>query len=89
MDDSLFLTVFQEFLVLTIKMCAPVLLVSIIVGLFVSIAQSITQIQEQTLTFVPKLFAGIITLIVVIPWMLQVFTTSVNAMFDYIPTFIR
>lgn len=89
MEEALFLTVFQEFLVLILKMCAPVLIVSVVVGLFISIIQSVTQIQEQTLTFVPKIFAGILVLIITMPWMLEVYISTVNAMFEYLPTFIR
>jgi len=88
MEESLFLTVFQQFLVLVIQMAAPVLIVSIIVGLFVSIIQSVTQIQEQTLTFVPKIFAGIIVLVIMMPWMLEVYTATITSMFDFLPTFI-
>lgn len=88
MDEAVFLNVFQKFLVLVLQMAAPVLLVSITVGLIISIIQSVTQIQEQTLTFVPKIFAGIIVLIIVMPWMLEIFISSVNELFNYIPTFI-
>ena len=88
MDEAIFLGIFQKFLVLILQMCAPILLVTICVGLIISIIQSVTQIQEQTLTFVPKIFAGIIVLIVVMPWMLQVFISSVRELFNYLPTFI-
>ena len=53
MDEAVFLNIFQKFLVLILQMSAPVLLITIIVGLIISIIQSVTQIQEQTLTFVP------------------------------------
>jgi flagellar biosynthetic protein FliQ len=89
MEESLFLEIFQQFIVLVLKMAAPVLLVAVIVGLMVSVIQSVTQIQEQTLTFVPKIFAGIIVLIIAMPWMVETFVTGVNAMFDYLPTFLR
>ena len=60
MDEAAFLNVFQKFLILVLEMCAPVLITTIVVGLIISIIQSVTQIQEQTLTFVPKIFAGIL-----------------------------
>ncbi|MCM1385852.1 MAG: flagellar biosynthesis protein FliQ [Bacillus sp. (in: Bacteria)] len=53
-----------------IKCAAPVLLVSLCVGLIVSIFQTVTSIQEQTLTFVPKILAIFLTLILVGHWML-------------------
>ncbi|MBQ3102377.1 flagellar biosynthesis protein FliQ [bacterium] len=88
MDEAVFLNIFQKFLVLILQMSAPVLLITIIVGLIISIIQSVTQIQEQTLTFVPKIFAGIIILIITMPWMITTFVSVVNEMFEYIPAFI-
>ena len=52
-----FITIVQKMLMLVLELVAPVLLVSVIVGLAISIFQSVTQIQESTLTFVPKIFA--------------------------------
>ena len=57
-------------LYLVIKVSAPVLLVSLIVGLIISIFQTVTSIQEQTLTFVPKIIAVFLALIVLGNWML-------------------
>ena len=57
-------------LFLVIKVAAPVLLVSLIVGLIVSIFQTVTSIQEQTLTFVPKILAVFLALTVLGTWML-------------------
>lgn len=58
-------------LFLVIKTAAPVLLVSLVVGLAVSIFQTVTSIQEQTLTFVPKVIAIFMTLILIGNWMLN------------------
>ena len=58
---------------------APILIVAVVVGLVVSIIQSATSIQEQTLSFVPKLIAVALVLVLVSPWMLRnlmQFTTS-------------
>lgn len=57
-------------LYLVIKVAAPVLLVSLVVGLLISIFQTVTSIQEQTLTFVPKIIAVFLSLIVLGNWML-------------------
>ena len=57
-------------LYLVIKVAAPVLLVSLVVGLIISIFQTVTSIQEQTLTFVPKLIAVFLSLILLGNWML-------------------
>lgn len=58
-------------LYLVIKVSAPVLLISLIVGLVISIFQTVTSIQEQTLTFVPKIIAVFLGLIVLGGWMLN------------------
>ncbi len=60
-----------EALYLIIKVSAPVLLVSLVVGLLISIFQTVTSIQEQTLTFVPKILAVFVALMVVGHWMLN------------------
>ncbi len=88
MDSSVFLTIFQKAIILTMIIAAPMLLSAIVVGLALSIIQSVTQIQEQTLTFVPKIFAALIILVLAAPWMLDIFTNSVREMFDYIKVMI-
>ncbi|MDE7404094.1 MAG: flagellar biosynthesis protein FliQ [Lachnospiraceae bacterium] len=57
-------------LFMVIKVAAPILMVSLIVGLIISIFQTVTSIQEQTLTFVPKILAVFLALIVIGNWML-------------------
>ena len=60
----------SEALFLIIKTAAPILLVSLAVGLIVSIFQTVTSIQEQTLTFVPKILAVFVTMLLLGAWML-------------------
>lgn len=88
MDESVFLTIFQKTILLVMYMAAPVLLSAIVVGLTISIIQSVTQLQEQTLTFVPKIFAALIVLIAAAPWMIDVYTTTVKELFEYIKVLI-
>jgi flagellar biosynthetic protein FliQ len=88
MDEALFLTMFQKAIMLIMLMGSPILLSAIIVGLAISIIQSVTQIQEQTLTFVPKIFAALLVLVVAAPWMIDMFTTTTKEMFEYIKVFI-
>ncbi len=88
MDEALVLTVFQKTILLTMIIAAPILLSAIVVGLAISIIQSVTQIQEQTLTFVPKIFAALLVLIVAAPWMIDIFTTTTRELFEYIKVFI-
>lgn len=89
MDMGIIITLIQKMFVLTLEMAAPVLLVGVVVGLMVSIFQTVTQIQESTLTFVPKIIAGIVALIVLLPWMVNVFIMTVNEFFDMIPDLIK
>lgn len=58
-------------LVLTLFVAAPVLLIGLIVGFLVSLLQAVTQIQEQTLTFIPKIVAMVVCAILLLPWMSQ------------------
>ncbi|MBQ4646606.1 MAG: flagellar biosynthetic protein FliQ [Candidatus Gastranaerophilales bacterium] len=88
MDEALFLTMFQKAIFLIMAMGAPILLSAIVVGLAISIIQSVTQIQEQTLTFVPKIFAALLILIVSAPWMIKMFISATKEMFEYITVFI-
>lgn len=88
MEQEIVIGILQKVFILIIELSAPVLIVSVVVGLMVSIFQTITQIQEATLTFVPKIIAGVVTIIILMPWMLSVFTTSVNELFDSIPSLI-
>ena len=88
MDEALFLTVFQKAIMLTMIIGAPILLTAIVVGLAISIIQSVTQIQEQTLTFVPKIFAALLVLVVAAPWMIDMFTNTTRELFEYIKVFI-
>ena len=68
-DDVAMIT--QVALYLIIKVAAPVLLVSLVIGLLVSIFQTVTSIQEQTLTFVPKVLGVFLAIIILGHWMLN------------------
>lgn len=89
MNSSLFLTVIQDILILTLQLSAPILVVAVAVGLVISIFQSVTQIQEQTLTFVPKIIACVLVLILTLPWMLNIFISRVNDLFNKIPLMLQ
>ena len=73
-DDVSMIT--QEALILIIKVSAPVLIVSLVVGLLISIFQTVTSIQEQTLTFVPKIISIFLAIMLLGHWML-------NSMVEY------
>lgn len=74
----------RDALMTALIIAAPILIVSIGVGLVVSIFQAATQINEQTLTFVPKIVAISILLIAAGPWMLSVLTQFTSRIFERI-----
>lgn len=74
------LTIFKETLWLILKISAPMLIASILIGLLISIFQAATQIHEQTLTFVPKIIAIALILVVAGSWML----TNLTEFFHYL-----
>ncbi|MEM1098332.1 MAG: flagellar biosynthesis protein FliQ [Planctomycetota bacterium] len=71
----------REMLTLMMVVSAPILLAALIVGLTISILQAVTQVQEQTLTFVPKILAMVGVTIVMAPWLLQVVMDFSTRMF--------
>ena len=70
MNENIVVDIAREAIFLIIKVAAPILIVSLIVGLVVSILQTVTSIQEQTLTFVPKLIAILLVVMLFGNWML-------------------
>lgn len=66
-------------------LCAPVLLVIMVTGIIVGLLQAITQVQETTLTFVPKLMGAAITLVICGPWMLRKLTQYTMHLWSSIP----
>ena len=67
---------------------APMLLIALAVGLIVSIFQAMTQIQEQTLAFIPKILAVFISLVVFGPWMLTILLDYTRDLFQQLPRII-
>lgn len=72
----------------TLKLGGPVLIVGLIVGLVVSVFQAVTQIQEQTLVFIPKIVAIVAVLAVTGPWMLNVMVSYTEDLFRDIPAYV-
>ena len=86
--QDIVITLLQKMFILTLQMSVPMLIVGVILGLIVSIFQTVTQIQESTLTFVPKIVGCVILLIFLLPWMMNVFITTVNEFMSTIPQLI-
>lgn len=73
---------------LAMKIAAPVLIVGLVVGVVISIFQAITQIQEQTLSFVPKIIATAAVIVIAGPWLLNELVTYTEELWRSIPTLI-
>lgn len=71
----------------SLMVAAPMLLAGMIIGLIVSIFQATTQINEQTLTFVPKIVAVFLTLLILTPWIIHTLTSFTEGIFSSIATF--
>lgn len=82
------LTVGQEAMWLLLLVSAPILVAVLVVGLLVSIFQAITQIQEATLSFVPKLVACMLVFMVAGPWMLSTLVDYIRRTIESIPTLV-
>lgn len=82
MSSSVIMDIMQAAVVVALKVATPILLASIVIGLVIAIFQAATQIHEQTLTFVPKLFVTAIILIILGPWMSEVLSDFVYYIFD-------
>ncbi len=65
------ISIFQDTVITAFKLAAPALIISLVVGLIISIIQAATQIHEQTLTFVPKLIVIVVILLILGSWMIE------------------
>ncbi|MCI5633086.1 MULTISPECIES: flagellar biosynthesis protein FliQ [Helicobacter] len=73
---------------ITLTLSLPMLLVGLVVGLMISIFQATTQINEMTLTFVPKILAVIVVIIFTMPWMLNMLMDFTTRIFNLMPSFL-
>lgn len=88
MDPAAVLDLARDALVLTAKLAAPVLVTALVVGFVISLIQSVTQIQEQTLSFVPKAVAAALALMISGQWMISQLVAFTHELFARIPTLL-
>ena len=88
MEPDVVLNIIQDALLLTLLLSGPPVLAALVVGLIVSLFQAATQIQEQTLTFVPKLLAVFGVLAIMGLWLIQEITQFATTLYDSIPELI-
>ncbi len=88
MTPEMVVTIGQQAMQVTLMISAPILAVGLITGLLVSIFQAATQINEMTLSFIPKLVAMFITLVLAGPWMIATMTDYIQRLYSSIPALV-
>ena len=79
-----FIEVSRDGLIVMLRIGAPIMLVALITGLSISLVQALTQIQEMTLAFVPKILVIFLSLLIFLPFMMTTLTTFTERLFDRI-----
>ena len=74
MDESTLLDVGRDAVIVTLKLGAPLMIIALLIGLIISLFQALTQIQEVTLTFVPKIIVVFVAMLLLAPFMLHTLT---------------
>lgn len=88
MSEELVLTLAERSIYTILLVAGPILILALGVGLLVSIFQATTQIQEQTLAFIPKIIAVLIGLVVFGPWMLNVLVEFTSNLYENLPMLV-
>jgi flagellar biosynthetic protein FliQ len=89
MTDAMVLQIVRDALLMVMVVSVPILGAGMLVGLIISIFQATTQIQEQSLSFVPKLIAVLLALIILAPWIINVLVGYTNELFSKIPLMVK
>jgi flagellar biosynthesis protein FliQ len=89
MTPETVMTIGQRALEMTLLLAAPLLLVALVTGLIIGAFQAATQINEMTLSFIPKLLATAATLVIAGPWMLKLLVGYTRELFTSIPMLIN
>jgi flagellar biosynthetic protein FliQ len=87
-DQDTVINLATKAMMLSVEIAGPMLLVGLVVGLVVSIFQAVTSIQEQTLTFIPKIIALGVIIVVLGPWMLDQLVNYADNLYTSIPQLI-
>ena len=88
MDQDTVVNLATQAMTLALKVAGPILLVGLVIGLVVSIFQAVTQIQEQSLSFIPKIVGVAVLIVVLGPWMLNQLVTYAQNLYLSIPSLI-
>ncbi|MBA2955765.1 flagellar biosynthesis protein FliQ [Nocardioides sp. MAH-18] len=88
MTDTAIIDIALHTMVVSLKLCAPILVTALVIGFAVSLFQSLTQIQEVTLSFVPKLLGIGVALLLCGNWMMHTLVAFTHDLFDRIPSLL-
>ena len=88
MTPETVMTIAYQAMLLCVYLAGPLLLTALLLGLLISLFQAATQINEMTLSFVPKLVAIFVTLVLAGPWMITLLTDFIRRLFESIPAMI-
>ncbi len=88
MNEQIVLDIGRQSLLTVIKVAAPMLGLGMAAGILISLIQAATQVQDQTLSFVPKIFAVIIALFIFGPWMIRVILNYARELIIHIPDYV-
>lgn len=81
--------IMAETIRVALMISAPVLLAGLVVGVVISLLQAVTQVQEMTLVFVPKIVACLVVLVAALPWMINLLVSFTHHLFSNIPNYIK
>jgi len=82
MNDEELLDLAKQALLICIEIGAPTLIIGLVVGVAIALVQALTQIQEMTLVFVPKILAIFVTLFLTLPWMMHILVVFMEGLAD-------
>jgi flagellar biosynthetic protein FliQ len=89
MTEDIVISLGRDAIWTTIALAGPLLISALVVGLVVSIIQAVTQINESTLTFIPKMLAIVVVMVILAPWMTQMITSYTTELFTSLPNYVR
>lgn len=89
MSEDLVMQIASETLKTTMFIAGPMLIAAMVIGIIVSVLQAITQINEATLTFIPKMVAIVLVLVVMAPWMMEVLQNYSSEIFGNFSEWVR
>jgi flagellar biosynthesis protein FliQ len=88
MDNGFVIEITNQAIKVTLMLAAPMLIGALFVGIMVSLFQAVTQINEQTLAFIPKILVIVVALVILSPWMMDTMTSFTKDLYTSIPSVV-